>query len=243
MGTGDRATARERSGFDTVLHTSVATLFSNLVTRPTGRAVRYAIEQRIEESGGTCLSILDFSQVGIIDFSCADEIVAKLLQKYRLANRPTDAFFVVKGVAEHHREPIETVLNRHNLLLIAVDQERPALWGPAPTRLRLAWHWLNRLGRAFPDDLAAAHGLTTRTAGSWLNRLVSWRLAIPDAGDGYASLPTVFEGPPCASDTLGSGSLPTAVDPLADYGVGTGGTTGNGPWLAEGGGANAGPGL
>jgi hypothetical protein len=230
MGMGERATAGDRSGFGTVLHTSVATLFSNLVTRPTGRAVRYAIEQRIEESGGTCLSILDFSRVGIIDFSCADEIVAKLLQKYRLSDRPADVFFVVKGVAEHHREPIETVLRRHNLLLVAVDQDRPALWGPAPARLRLAWDWLNGLGRAFPDDLAAAHGLTARAAGSWLNRLVRWRVAMPDAGAGYSSLPMAFEGPPYAADFAGRAGLPNAAEPPA-----------SGPWPLQGGGAVQGP--
>ncbi len=243
MGMGERATAGERSGFGTVLHTSVATLFSNLVTRPTGRAVRFAIEQRIEESGGTCLSILDFSRVGIIDFSCADEIVAKLLQKYRLADRPADAFFVVKGVAEHHREPIETVLTRHNLLLVAFDENRPALWGPAPARLRLAWDWLNSLGRAFPDDLAAAHGLTARAAGSWLNRLVSWRVAVPVAGEGYSSLPTFFDGPPYVADSTGRPSLPTAAEPASEYGIGSGETAASGPWPVEGGGAVQTPGF
>ncbi len=234
MGMGERATTGDRNGLGTVLHTSVATLFSNLVTRPTGRAVRYAIEQRIEENGGTCLSILDFSRVGIIDFSCADEIVAKLLQKYQLADRPAEVFFIAKGVAEHHREPIETVLRRHNLLLVAFDQNRPALWGPAPARLRLAWDWLNRFGRAFPDDFAAAHGLTASAAGSWLNRLVRWRVAMPDAGAGYSSLPTVCEAAPYGSGISDPSGLPTAAEPLADYGTESGPPAANGPWPVQG---------
>jgi len=221
MGMGELATPGGQRGFHTVLHTTVATLFSNLVTRPTGRAVRFAIEERIEQSGGTCLSVLDFSRVGIIDFSCADEVVAKLLKKYKLADRPSDAFFVVTGVAEHHREPIETVLRRHNLLVVAIDEDRPVLWGPAPARLRWVWDWLNRLGRAVPDDLAAAHGLTARAAGSWLNRLVNWRLAVPDAGEGYSSLPTVLDRLVRANSST-DGAMLQAPEPLGGYGLGLG---------------------
>lgn len=221
---GELARPGNQRAFHAVLHTTVATLFSNLVTRPTGRAVRFAIEERIEQSGGTCLSVLDFSRVGVIDFSCADEVVAKLLQKYRLANRPSDAFFVVTGVAEHHREPIETVLMRHNLLVVAIDQDRPVLWGPAPARLRRAWDWLNRLGRAVPDDLAVAHGLTARAAGSWLNRLVNWRLAVLDAGEGYSSLPTVLDRL-VRSDGAIDGML--GVESV-DYGLGLGDTAAGG---------------
>lgn len=226
MGMGEPAWAGHR--FDTVLHTTVATLFSNLVTRPTGRAVRFAIEERIEQSDGTCLSILDFSRVGIIDFSCADEVIAKLLQKYKLADRSRDAFFVVTGVAEHHREPIETVLQRHKLLVVAIDQDRPALWGPAPARLRLAWEWLNRLGRAAPNDLAAAQGLTAKTAGSWLNRLVRFRLAVPDASEGYASLPVVLERRLYSKDLADGATLPIAAEAGREYGLGLDGpsTTG-----------------
>lgn len=221
MGMGELATPGGQRGFHTVLHTTVATLFSNLVTRPTGRAVRFAIEERIEQSSGTCLSVLDFSRVGVIDFSCADEVVAKLLQKYRLADRPNDAFFVVTGVAEHHREPIETVLRRHNLLVVAIDQDRPALLGRAPARLRWVWDWLNGLGRAVPDDLATAHGLTASAAGSWLNRLVNWRLAVPDTGEGYSSLPTVLDRLVRSDDSTDGVTLP-AAEPLGDYGLGLG---------------------
>jgi hypothetical protein len=60
---------------------SVTSLFSNLVTRPTGRAIRTGVESQLAEMEGVCapcLSVLDFSQVRILDYSCADEIVAQL---------------------------------------------------------------------------------------------------------------------------------------------------------------------
>ena len=65
-----------------VLKRSVCDLYSNLVTRPTGAAVRIGIEHHLDEIGDKSLAVLDFSHVGLLDFSCADEIVAKLLMQY-----------------------------------------------------------------------------------------------------------------------------------------------------------------
>ena len=190
---GDR---RGMSGVEEVLHTSVATLYSNLVTRPTGRAVRFAIEQQIQQTDGPCLSILDFSQVGVIDFSCADEVIAKLLRKYREPDRPTDAFFIVQGASAHLRDQIQSVLERYKLLLVAVESDRPALWGPAPGRLRGAWDRLSQLGHALPHEFASAHGLSHLTASAWLKRLVSWGVAVPEGHGCFCSLPAVLDSRP-----------------------------------------------
>ncbi len=180
-------------GVETVVRTSVATLYSNLVTRPTGRAVRVAIERQIMEAGGVCLSILDFTHVGVVDFSCADEVVAKLLLKYSRPERPAEAYFLASGIAEHHREPIESVLQRHNLLLVTVKSDGRALWGPAPARLRRAWNSLDRLGRAFAHEFASTGGLSQSTARSWLKRLVASRVAVPDGEDCFCSLPAILD--------------------------------------------------
>ncbi len=178
----------------TVLHTAVATLYSNLVTRPTGRAVRLAIERQIEDTNGTCLSILDFSRVGVMDFSCADEVIAKLLVKYSRSDRPAEAYFVARGVSEHHRDPIEAVLERHGVLLVTAGGEGRDLLGPAPTRLRRAWSCLEALGRAVAGDFAAADGVSRPTASSWLRRLAAFRVAIREEGDRFSSLSVVLDG-------------------------------------------------
>ena len=57
-------------------------LYSNLVTRPTGAAVRAQIEALLADARERSLTVIDFSHVGMIDFSCADEVVAKLLLRY-----------------------------------------------------------------------------------------------------------------------------------------------------------------
>lgn len=189
---GDPATGMSGETVGTVVHTSVATFYNNLVTRPTGQAVRSAIEEQLRAGRGRCVSVLDFSQVGVLDFSCADEVIAKLLMKYLRADRPSDAFFVVQDASEHHRDSIDTVLRRHKLLLVAVDSGRPALWGPAPSRLRAAWDRLDRMGRVDASQFAAAHGVNEVTAGSWLRRLVNLRVAVPQGRDGFSSLPAAL---------------------------------------------------
>ena len=98
---------------------SVATLYSHLVTRPTGRAVRLAIETQLAEAGETSCSLIDLSEVTVLDFSCADEVVAKLLARYLGEDRPQEAFFVFRGVGERHKGPIEAVLERHQLAAVA----------------------------------------------------------------------------------------------------------------------------
>ena len=61
----------------TVLRKTVCDLYSDLVTRPTGAAVRTGIEQQLAEAKDRTLTVIDFTHVGLLDFSCADEIVAK----------------------------------------------------------------------------------------------------------------------------------------------------------------------
>lgn len=176
---------------ETVVHTSVATFHSNLVTRPTGRAVRAAIEGQLQETAGTCLSLLDFTQVDIIDFSCADEIVGQLLRRYLRSDRPCEAYFVAGGVAEHHRELFETVLSRHKLLLVAMDSDGTELWGPAPRELQWAWARLDAMGLVRARDLETREGMCQTAAAALLEELAAWRVAIPKEHNAFSSLPAV----------------------------------------------------
>ncbi len=135
---------------------SVASLYSHLITRPTGQALRLGIESQIGEMGQLCLSVLDFTQVTVLDYSCADEAVAKLILRYRRADRPADAYFVVRGVDEHHLETIEAVLERHDLALVAeLVGTGPALLGGVSALERAVWLDLGAVGSGRVDEVAA----------------------------------------------------------------------------------------
>src|SRR4051812_960037 len=110
---------RHHIDISTVLRQTVACdLYSNLVTRPTGAAVRRQIEIMLDGVEDRSLTVIDLTHVSMLDFSCADEVIAKLVLPYCEQNGKHDAYFLFRGVTDDHWEAIESVLNRHGLALI-----------------------------------------------------------------------------------------------------------------------------
>jgi hypothetical protein len=166
-----------------VLRRSVCELYSNLVTRPTGVAVRTEIEFLVSERAGATLTMIDFTHVGLLDYSCADEVVAKLLL------RATKGFFVCRGLHEAHVDAIETALARYELALVveAADGAR-CLLGPLGPDERLAWDFVTRSGRADADHVADALRLEPELATGLLETLANRRVVMR-AGPHYLRLP------------------------------------------------------
>ena len=76
----------------------------------------------------------------MIDFSCADEVVAKLLMRYASDDAPRDAYFLFRGVTDDHSDAIEAVLERHGLALALEDGgQRPQSWASLSDDERRAW--------------------------------------------------------------------------------------------------------
>lgn len=174
---------------------SVATLYSHLVTRPTGRALRVGIESQLEELGGPALSILDFRQVVVLDYSCADETVAKLLCRFLGDDRPADIYFLASGVGDRHREPIEAVLQRHGLSLAAeLEEGGVALLGRATEIEHAAWSALQRLGRGSSADIAAALGAPPGDVGEALQALAARRAIVRSPAGGCIALTALLRG-------------------------------------------------
>jgi hypothetical protein len=90
---------------------------SNLVTRETGRVIREAIEARLEREPEGTVVAMDFSHVGIIDFSCADEIISKLLARLQGAEYG-DKYVVLQGLTPTHEENIAVALERKKLAIL-----------------------------------------------------------------------------------------------------------------------------
>lgn len=172
---------------------SVASLFSHLVTRPTGRALRLGIESQIGELGTNCLSVLDFTQVVVLDYSCADEAVAKLIQRYVGPDRPADVYFIARGLGEQHRDPIEAVLARHDLALAAEIEGRGfVLLGTATHQERIAWEALERERLADAVTVAETSGLDVSEASAALESLTTRRVLLRRTGERFAALSSVL---------------------------------------------------
>lgn len=121
-------------------------LYSNLVTRPTGAAVRGAIERIIGETDGHALTVIDLSQVSMIDFSCADEVIAQLVIRYAADDAPGEVYFVFKGIADDHWVAVEAVLKCHGLTVVLETPDGFALAGPVSESDARAWDAVRLLG-------------------------------------------------------------------------------------------------
>lgn len=131
-----------------LLREAITTPYRNLVTRATGAAVRGRIEAALERS--TCeVAVLDFSEVEILDFSCADEIVAKLVLPAARPSRP----IVLLGVRDEQREALDHVLAHHGVAVTARLREsgEPVLLGAVTQDLHEAFAALRARGASLDD--------------------------------------------------------------------------------------------
>ena len=172
-----------------VLRQTVCALYSNLVTRPTGAAVRGEIEQQLAAApgGARSLTIIDFANVGLLDYSCADEVVAKLL--LRFADKPANnAYFLFRGMDDAHLETIESVLERHGLaLVIQLDDGAARLLGDVSPAEHAVWRAAYANGRAGAADVAATLGSGVDEAADVLDRLCA-RGLVTRTGNEYAAV-------------------------------------------------------
>lgn len=155
-------------------------LYSNLVTRPTGAAVRGQIEHLLDDEmdADRALTVMDFSEVSMIDFSCADEVVAKLLLRYSGDAARREVYFLFRGVHEDHWEAIDAVLERHGLALATErgDGTGIEVVGVLSDHERLAWETVYTLGEPSFDELCASVDLTRETVAAALSELCRRRL-------------------------------------------------------------------
>ena len=163
-------------------------LYSNLVTRPTGAAVRTQIEALLADSRERSLTVIDFSHVGMIDFSCADEVIAKLLLRYANAERADrEAYFLFRGVTDDHWDAIETVLERHGLALVLETEDGAKVVGTVDDGERVVWEKVLELGRTGPADLASALGTQEAECEAVLDTLHRRRLVMR-TDEGYIAV-------------------------------------------------------
>ncbi len=168
---------------DDFLRGAVAIPTRDLLTRPTGAAVRGRIVSAIAaaEQPTACL---DFGAVGLIDFSCADEVVAKLLRVLA-----TGRYVVLRGLDDTHAEAIHYVLARQELSVVVVP--RDGGWdvlGYATPDMRAVLEVVYAEGPGDTDRVARRLDWTPERAADALQTLALRRLVLA-AGGTFAPLP------------------------------------------------------
>lgn len=168
-------------------------LYSNLVTRPTGAAVRGQIEAMLRESDARALTIIDFSHVSMIDFSCADEVVAKLLMRYTADDPPQDAYFLFRGITEDHSDAIEAVLERHSLVAALEGVDGVKLLGTLSDDEQRAWQAACDAHGGSAPEIATRMGCTSEHAAEVLDSLCKRRVMMRVEND-YVAVGTTRGG-------------------------------------------------
>lgn len=149
---------------------------SDLVTRPSGQAIRERIEKDIAKEGDRAVISLDFSKIGVIDYSCADEIVAKLVSRL-LGGEYGDKYILLTGLNENQKENIEVALERKGLAIMAKTRNnKKILLGNINNYLKQTLDLILEKDKITAKELSEAMKLEANTSGTRLLNLHKKRL-------------------------------------------------------------------
>ncbi len=149
---------------------------SDLVTRQSGQVIRERIERDIAAEPDGEIIALDFSKIGIIDYSCADEIAAKLISRL-ISGEYGDKYIILTGINENQKENIEVALERKGLAVIAeMRDKKKILIGSLNNYLKETLDVIQKKGKITAKELCEAKRLEANTSGMRLLNLYKKRL-------------------------------------------------------------------
>ena len=148
----------------------------DLVTRPSGQIIRERIERDLEKEPDRAVIALDFTKIGVIDYSCADEIISKLVSRL-LSGEYKDRYLILYGLNENQRENIEVALERKGLAVMAeMKQGRRVVLGSLNNYLKDTLNLITRRKQMTSKDLSDVRQLEANTSGTRLLNLAKKRL-------------------------------------------------------------------
>jgi hypothetical protein len=157
------------------------TLLKNGSKEMTGRSrgvrIRQAIEKILGEEKGSLRIVLDFSGMGSIDFSWADEVVAKMISRL-WSGEYGEKFLVLKSLNPSQAENIGVALERKKLAVLTTGPEGWRIIGSLNNYLI---HTLNRVMKKRQltlRQLSEEEGIGMNTSGTRLLNLYKKRLVV-----------------------------------------------------------------
>jgi hypothetical protein len=164
-----------------------SSLLRNGTREMTGRSravrIREAIEKMLRVEKKPLLLILDFGGVGSIDFSWADEMVAKLISRL-WSGEYGEKFLVLKGLNPSQVENISVALERKRLAGLVTG---PGGWRIIGSLNNYLIHTLNQVMRKRHltlKELCEEEGIGMNTSGTRLLNLYKKRLVVRIEGMG-----------------------------------------------------------
>jgi hypothetical protein len=145
--------------------------------RSRGARIRQAIEKILGEETGSLRIVLDFSGMGSIDFSWADEVVAKIISRL-WSGEYGEKFLVLKSLNPSQAENIGVALERKKLAVLTTGPEGWRIVGSLNNYLI---HTLNRVMKKRQltlRQLSEEEGIGMNTSGTRLLNLYKKRLVV-----------------------------------------------------------------
>jgi hypothetical protein len=153
-------------------------LFRNGAKECTGRSrgvrIRETLERRLKEEPVT-LVVLDFSGSGPVDFSWADEVVAKIVSRL-WSNEYGERYLLLRGLTASQTENIEVALERKKLAVLTAG---PGGWRIIGSLNNYLAHTLNQVmnkRQLTLKELSEVERIGMNTSGTRLLNLYRKRL-------------------------------------------------------------------
>jgi hypothetical protein len=151
--------------------------------RSRGARIRGVIEKILREEKSSLLVILDFSGLGSIDFSWADEVVAKIISRL-WSGEYGEKFLVLKGLNPSHIENLSVALERKRLAALATGSEGWQIIGSLNNYLAHTLDQVMEKGHLTLRQLSEEEGIGMNTSGTRLLNLYKKRLVVRVEGTG-----------------------------------------------------------
>ena len=157
------------------------TLLKNGSREMTGRSrgirIREGLERILgEERGPVCL-VLDFSGMGSVDFSWADEVVAKMVSRL-WSGEYGEKFLVLKNLSPSQAENVGVALERKKLAVLATGADGWQLIGSLNNYLVHTLTRVMKRNQLTLRELSEEEGIEMNTSGTRLLNLYKKRLVV-----------------------------------------------------------------
>ena len=145
--------------------------------RSRGTRIREFIEKILREERNDFLLVLDFSGVGSIDFSWADEVVAKIVSRL-WGGEYGEKFLVLKSLNPSQIENINVALERKRLAALTTGSEGWQIIGSLNNYLAHTLDQVMEKGHLTLKQLSEEEGIGMNTSGTRLLNLYKKRLVV-----------------------------------------------------------------
>ena len=145
--------------------------------RSRGIRIREALEKMLGEEKGGLRIILDFSGMGSIDFSWADEVVAKMISRL-WGGEYGEKFLVLKNLNPSQGENIGVALERKKLAVLTTGPEGWRIIGSLNNYLIHTLTQVMKKRQLTLRELSEEEGIEMNTSGTRLLNLYKKRLVV-----------------------------------------------------------------